>query len=175
MTQEISFQGTDRNLTDKIFEVSAPYDNPYQGRDPRLLFVCSAGLLRSATGANLYAKKGFNTRNCGTHRFALIPLSANLIMWADSIIFVNDENYVNALANFLNTGYDEDLKAKAIRLDIPDQYHYNHPKLVACLEEALKDYNFVRGAAAFKDGDAAVKVIKAEFIEDKPGDPKSTS
>lgn len=175
MTQEISFQGTDRNLTDKIFEVSAPYDNPYQGIDPRLLFVCSAGLLRSATGANLFAKKGFNTRNCGTHRFALIPLSANLIMWADSIIFVNDENYVNALANFLNTGYDEDIKKKAIRLDIPDIYPYGHPKLVEAIDNALKDYNWVRGGPAFKDEDAPANVIKAEFIDDKPGDPKSTS
>jgi predicted protein tyrosine phosphatase len=132
----------DKTMTDKIFECSAPYDIEAQGADPRLLFVCSAGLLRSATGANLYAKKGYNTRNCGTHQYALIPLSANLIMWAHQIIFVNRENFILAKATFLNTGYDEDMERKSIVLDIEDDYNYNNPELIAILEKQLARFDF---------------------------------
>ncbi len=123
--------------TEQLFELTAPYNNPYQGTDKKLLFVCSAGLLRSATGANLYAKKGFNTRNCGTHEYALIPLSANLIMWADKIFFVNEENYKQALETFSISNYDEDLKEKSVVLDIPDQFEYNHPILIRFFEETM--------------------------------------
>ena len=59
-----------KTKTEEIFELSAPYNNPYQGTDKKLLFVCSAGLLRSATAANLFAKKGYNTRGCGSAEYA---------------------------------------------------------------------------------------------------------
>lgn len=123
--------------TEQLFELSAPYNNPYQGEDKRLLFVCSAGLLRSATGANLYAKKGYNTRNCGTHAYALIPLSVNLIMWAHKIIFVNEENYLHAMKTFAVSDYNEDIQQKGIILNIKDNYEYNHPELIKQLEEQL--------------------------------------
>lgn len=123
--------------TEQLFEVSAPYDISYQGEDKRLLFVCSAGLLRSATGANLYAKKGYNTRNCGTHSYALIPLSANLIMWAHKIIFVNEENYLEAMKTFVVSEYNKDIQEKGIILDIQDNFDYNSPELIKQLEEQL--------------------------------------
>lgn len=126
-------------LTEDIFKLSAPYDNPYQGTDPKILFVCSAGLLRSATGANLFAKKGYNTRNCGTHDYALIPLSSNLIHWADKIFFVNRENFDTAMFTFEAIPHLLDLlESKSTVLDIPDEYPYNHPELVKLLEEACK-------------------------------------
>jgi len=37
----------------EIFKTTAPYNNYSQGSAPRWLFVCSAGLLRSPTGAAL--------------------------------------------------------------------------------------------------------------------------
>lgn len=120
------------NLTNAIYRLTAPYDNPYQGKDKRLLFVCSAGLLRSATAANLYAKKGYNTRCCGTHEYALIPLSENLIAWAHKIIFVNNENYEAACENFSKSKIDR----KAVVLKIQDEYEYNNPELIKLLEEA---------------------------------------
>jgi predicted protein tyrosine phosphatase len=129
------------NKTEAIFDLTAPYDNPYQQQDryARVLFVCSAGLLRSATGANLYAKKGYNTRSAGTHPYALTPLSANLIAWADRIVFVNHENYNSACSNFeepLPGKLFEKLKASTV-LDIPDSYEYNHPELIRHFEEQL--------------------------------------
>jgi predicted protein tyrosine phosphatase len=43
-------------------------------------------------------------------------------MWARHIIFVSRENYIRALEVFEGTGYEDDIKSKAIVLDIPDQY-----------------------------------------------------
>lgn len=129
------------NKTDEIFLLSAPYDNPNQGTDKRLLFVCSAGLLRSATGANLYAKKGHNTRNCGTHEYALIPLSVNLIAWADNIIFVNGDNYKKALNVFEGDDMVHMLIEKSYVLNIPDIFAYNDPMLIRFLEEQIEGLN----------------------------------
>lgn len=125
------------NKTEALFQLTAPYNNPYQGREPRLLFVCSAGLLRSATGANLYAKKGYNTRNCGTHEYALIPLSANLIAWAEKIFFVNEENAIQAERIFHDTPWVKPLMEKQVVLNIPDNYAYNHPELIKHFEEQM--------------------------------------
>ena len=110
-------------LNHSIFQLTAPYDNPYQGNRQRILFVCSAGLLRSPTGAHVGTTRGYNTRSCGSaQHYALIPITVNLIEWAQTIVFVNRENKIQALDTFKNTGYDEDIERKSVTLDIPDQY-----------------------------------------------------
>ena len=65
--------------------------NPFQGKAKKVLCVCSAGLLRSPTLANvLHRQFGFNTRAVGyCQEYALIPISQALIWWADEIVFVN--------------------------------------------------------------------------------------
>lgn len=104
------------------------------------MFVCSAGLLRSPTGAAVATDLGVNARSCGSSSYALIPLSVNLILWAEKIFFVNKENYAEALVSFEAVGYEHDIEAKAHILDIPDIYHAYDPKLIAQFQEALKDY-----------------------------------
>lgn len=121
-----------------IFKLTAPYSNPYQGDYPRVLFVCSAGLLRSATGATVGSKLGYNTRNCGSEGYALIPLSANLIAWAQKIYFVNEHNFFSALRTFEdNENLLEMLKDKSRVLDLEDKYEYMHPELVKVFTELL--------------------------------------
>jgi predicted protein tyrosine phosphatase len=120
------------SLTQAIFSSGCPYNNMYQGNDKRVLFVCSAGILRSATGARIYAKK-YNTRACGTHHYALIPLSANLILWADEIVFVNMENHAVACRKFDMDEYDGQVKI----LNIPDDYDHMHPELI---QHFIKQY-----------------------------------
>lgn len=114
-----------------IFQTTAPYRNPYQGNSERWLFVCSAGLLRSPTGAALAVQRGINARSCGSDsHYALIPCSANLINWADRIVFVNEENYFELLGNFADYPHlAEQIKYKAKVLDIPDEFEYMDPKL----------------------------------------------
>lgn len=69
--------------------------NRFQTKTKKVLCVCSAGLLRSPTLANvLNLKYGFNTRPVGADKeFALIPITQALIWWADEIVFVNFEAF----------------------------------------------------------------------------------
>lgn len=128
------------NKTQEIFNLTCPYDNRFQGDAFRALFVCSAGLLRSATAANLFANKGWNTRCCGTHKYALIPLSSNLIHWAKKIYFMNEENLQVALQTFKNEEVLLDLlEKKSIILNVDDNYMYNQEELIKILELKVKE------------------------------------
>jgi predicted protein tyrosine phosphatase len=122
-----------------IFKTTAPYNNKYQGKTERWLFVCSAGLLRSPTGATMAAQRGINARSCGSNfNYALIPCSANLINWADKIIFVNKENLWQLEENFVGHEYLlNQIQDKAIVLNIPDNFEYMDFQLQQFFEEEL--------------------------------------
>lgn len=126
---------------DAIFRTSAPYQNPYQGEQPRWLFVCSAGLLRSPTGAAMAVQRGINARSCGSNfNYALVPCTANLINWAQKIVFVNQENLLQLEDNFLGHWHLLELiEQKQIVLNIPDNYVYMDPQLQQCFYEQLFD------------------------------------
>lgn len=99
--------------------------NPYQGKTRKVLCVCSAGLLRSPTIANvLYREYGYNTRAVGIDKgHALIMLDEVLIEWADEIIVT--ENY---MIDEIKKSYN--LHGKPIfSLDINDSYNYMDEKL----------------------------------------------
>lgn len=123
-------------LSDKIRDYRGGiFANPYQGDDRKVVFVCSMGILRSATGARIYAHK-HNTRNAGTWDDALIPLTPNLIMWADQLVFVNQHNYEGALKKFEEVEYlVNTIQDKAVVLNIPDTYEHMHPELIKAFEE----------------------------------------
>ena len=123
----------------EIFCTNAPYNNPYQGSSDRWLFVCSAGLLRSPTGAAVAIKHGINARSCGSDfNYALIPCSANLITWADKIIFVNEQNLVQLEYNYIGHDYLLSMiERKQIVLNIPDNFEYMDPYLVNVFEANL--------------------------------------
>lgn len=99
----------------------------WQGDTKKVLTVCSAGLLRSATLQNLLIKEyGYNVRNCGTEDYALIPISEALVSWADEIVFVNEENFKRVELDLKELNMID----KCIVLDIPDIYGFNDPKLI---------------------------------------------
>ena len=126
-----------KTLTEAMFETSCPYNNPYQGGDKRVLFVCSAGLLRSATAARIYASK-YNTRAAGSAYYALVPVSDELIAWADEIVFVNQHN-----RDEVDKTYDlEELgtQKKIVVLNIPDEYEHMHPKLIESFKDQYEDF-----------------------------------
>ena len=130
-----------KNLTELIMSSSCPWDNPYQGTDKKVLFVCSAGILRSATAARMYAHK-YNTRCCGSADYALVPISDNLIVWADEIVFVNKENYgdVGHLYDFDSFGFDSVGKKTIKVLDIPDMYEHMHPELIKAFKDQYENF-----------------------------------
>lgn len=128
--------------TASIFELTAPYNNKYQGADPRWLFVCSAGLLRSPTAANIaIAEYGYNCRSCGTSEYALIPLSVNLLEWAQKIIFMNEANLDDAIRAFrgipLGDYYIEQLRVKSVVWEIEDDYDYMEDTLKEIVRDKL--------------------------------------
>jgi len=105
--------------------------NPYQGKTKRILCVCSAGLLRSPTIAKYLTGKGFNTRACGTSQdFALIPISQALVMWADEIHVVKEQEHV--ILDILIAG---NLRPKVVVLDIPDNYGTFDPELTLIIKD----------------------------------------
>lgn len=97
--------------------------NPYQGDAKKVLCVCSAGLLRSPTAANVLNNiLGYNTRAAGVSLdHALIPVDEVLLEWADEVVCMEQEH-----ASYLNLafGYDE-----ATVLNIPDMYSYGDEDL----------------------------------------------
>ena len=105
--------------------------NPHQGPEKRVLCLCSAGLLRSATAATVLQNKyNYNTRNAGVADYALIPVSTALLEWADEIICVEQEvdvQLMNDIRLLVNQGLwvEEDIdeiRRKTVTLDIPDIY-----------------------------------------------------
>lgn len=125
--------------TEKIFELTCAYtNNEYQGVASRYLFVCSAGMLRSATAARVAHSLGYNARAVGSESYALIPLSINLIVWANKIFFVNRENYLSALESFY---FDPEctrmIKEKSTIWNIEDSYNYNDSILVDKITKLL--------------------------------------
>ncbi len=102
--------------------------NSYQGDTKKVLCVCSAGLLRSATLQNFLIKEyGYNVRNCGTDEsYALIPISEALVEWADQIVFVDKKNYDRVKAEIAELSATE----KCHVLNIPDIYSFNEPELI---------------------------------------------
>jgi len=113
------------------------YSNQFQGDYKRVLTVCSAGILRSATAAHVLCQKpfNFNTRNVGTAPYALIPLTDDLILWADEVVCMENEHKVHVM----NKMMDMDLYKPIFVLDIEDIYEYRNPKLVKLIKERYKD------------------------------------
>jgi len=98
--------------------------NRFQTQVKKVVVVCSAGLLRSPTAANvLHTKFGFNTRAVGADKeFALIPLTQALIWWADEIVFVNYDAFL--LLDQEEKDEIESVAVKVIILKIEDDFDW---------------------------------------------------
>lgn len=111
--------------------------NPYQGRYKRVLCVCSAGLLRSPTAANVLHKEfGYNTRAAGIiEDYALIPVDEVLIEWAEEIVCM--EFYQEELLRVLTKKHNPDVKI--ICLEVPDTYPYMDDDLKTTIVAAYRE------------------------------------
>lgn len=110
--------------------------NAFQGPTKKVLCVCSAGLLRSPTLAAAPSREhGFNTRAFGScAAFALIPLSEALLVWADEVVFVDDDAW-NELSHE-EKEYARTLPKSIVILDIPDDFDFGDETLAKiCLEQ----------------------------------------
>ena len=128
------------STTNKIFQCEAPLKNQHQTNAERIVFVCSVGMIRSPTAQIVASRAGMNARACGSNTtMALIPLNANLIEWADKIVFMQFENFQEALDTFAGTGYDDTIRDKKAVWNIEDIYDWGDNILFRILEEKVKE------------------------------------
>lgn len=109
--------------------------NPYQTEAKKVLVLCSAGLLRSPTVANVLHKEyGFNTRAAGvSEEYALIVADDVLLAWADEVVCVHPR---------VHEDVEERLKkydARVIVLDLSDKYEWNNSELRALAKKQYDD------------------------------------
>ena len=118
--------------------------NPYQGKDKRVLCLCSAGLLRSARLAQILQQDyNYNTRNAGVSDYALIPVNTALLAWADEIVCVEEEVYRLLMHSVVNTyTYQPEIdkiNKKCVVLSIPDVYSRTDYELGEVLKQQYED------------------------------------
>ena len=99
-----------------------------------LLFLCSRNRLRSPTAEQVFAAwPGVETASAGLAPDAEEQCSAELVEWAD-LIFVMER----AHRAKLQRRFGPHLKGRrVICLDIPDDYDFMQPELVALLEKKV--------------------------------------
>ena len=97
----------------------------------RALFICSQNRLRSPTAEQVFsAWPGVETDSAGLGADATVPLSPEQIEWA-TIIFVMERTHRSKLSSKFKVHLNG---KRVICLDIPDDYAYMQPELIALLE-----------------------------------------
>lgn len=119
--------------------------NRYQGHFKKVLCVCSAGVLRSPTLAEVLSREpfNFNTRAVGLDQeFALVPIDLVHIAWADEICVMDHEqqSVVAELVKRLDEEHGQNGMMyfgpkKIHNLLVPDDFGFRDPTLVKILTE----------------------------------------
>ena len=100
-----------------------------------VLFICRWNRCRSATAERLYAKRtGLDVRSAGTSRDALVQVNQRMLEWADTVFIMEPAQRRALEAMFPN----HPALDRLICLDIPDDYGFLQPELVALLDERVK-------------------------------------
>jgi predicted protein tyrosine phosphatase len=95
-----------------------------------VLFVCSRNRLRSPTAEQVFADwPGIETASAGLAPDAEEAVTSELVDWAD-LIFVMEKRHRAALQRRFRKHL---ARARVICLDIPDDYGFMDPALVALL------------------------------------------
>ena len=107
---------------------------------PRVLCVCSAGLLRSPTVAWLLSNEpfNFNTRAVGaSSEYACIEVDAVLLSWADYVVYMEEEHKHMVFSRFEDN--PNLVNKKHFVLNVPDNFPYRDPELVKLAMPRLKE------------------------------------
>jgi predicted protein tyrosine phosphatase len=101
----------------------------------RVLFICSQNRMRSPTAEQVFARHpGIECASAGLRQDADNRLTAELVEWAE-LIFVMERHHEIELS----VRFEQQLAGKCIIcLDIPDQYGYMDPALIAVLKTKVE-------------------------------------
>lgn len=107
----------------------------------KILFVCSQNRLRSPTAEQVFASRpDLEVDSAGTNNDADNPLTAELVAWADVVVVMEKIHRTKVQKRFRSS-----LNGKRmICLDIPDDYAFMDPALVALLHARLDRHLPVR-------------------------------
>jgi predicted protein tyrosine phosphatase len=100
----------------------------------RVLFICEGNLHRSPTAEHLYScTPGVEARSAGLSALARVQVTDDLLAWAE-VVFVMDRR----LRRLIRQRFPRSLKGKnLICLDVPDDFQFQQPELVALLTDRL--------------------------------------
>ena|SRR5580704_109330 len=99
-----------------------------------ILFICGRNQARSPTAEQVFADyAGIEVASAGTSRGADVPVTAELLEWAD-IVFVMENNQRAKLAAQFRSALRN---AKVVCLGIPDEYGFMDPELVSLLKSKV--------------------------------------
>lgn len=104
----------------------------------KILFVCSQNRLRSPTAEQVFSiREDLEVASAGLNHDAEVPLSGELVSWAD-VIFVMEK----AQLNKLRSRFKQDLRShqRVVCLDILDDYEYMQPELVKLLQNKVSRF-----------------------------------
>jgi predicted protein tyrosine phosphatase len=104
----------------------------------RILFVCTANVDRSPTAEDLYRDdERYEVRSAGVAPFATVPLSRDLLLWADRVFVMNErEDQHRTLIRIRFPDVDRPL----VDLDIEDRWRRGDPELVGLLLRRLRPH-----------------------------------
>lgn len=104
-------------------------------RTMNVLFVCSRNQWRSPTAERLFSRyPGIAVRSAGTSLNARKRVSVTDMQWADLIVVMEQKHKARLVADFTRRAVDKRIHV----LDIPDDYKYMDPELVALLEGSVE-------------------------------------
>jgi predicted protein tyrosine phosphatase len=131
--------------------------NEWQGKFKRVLCVCTGGILRSATTAEILSREPYhcNTRACGLREdLSLVPISDRLIEWADEIVCFEQWHM-----EVLRTMTDKPIYC----LNIDDAYPFRGATLVRLIRERIATSKFNKTRPCIGCGTEIVAGNKCTF------------
>jgi predicted protein tyrosine phosphatase len=144
ITEEISMNTRYKHLMgrhNQLANVHNKYQQPHKYK--RVLFLCSAGLLRSATAAHIFSGEPYNwnTRTAGVNvEYALNPVTEALLEWAEKVYCMEPEHlrtleyiFEDILEGLITYKGNDFIKV----LNIDDIYAYRDPELIKLLQTKL--------------------------------------
>jgi len=104
----------------------------------RVLFVCTANVDRSRTAEDLYRDDDrYEVRSAGVAAFATVPLTRDLLLWADRVFVMNErEDRHRTLIRVRFPDVDRPL----VDLDVKDLWRRGDPDLVSLLVRRLRPH-----------------------------------
>jgi predicted protein tyrosine phosphatase len=102
-----------------------------------LLFICRFNQMRSRTAEEIFSAENFyRVRSAGTDRYARRKITGRLILWADVVFVMEDEQETIIREKFP----DQTFSKRIVNLDIPDNYYFMDPELADLIKMRVNSF-----------------------------------